>query len=206
MPCWAQLRRQPRRIGGVRRPGIVHRLDKGHQRLMVVAKTDAAHRALSRRFRGRGESPAPMRAVWGVPFSRERRDRRQYRPQTPNNRKKMAVVGGPHGKPALTRLSRSQRKILPARLPYSNAACHRPHPQIRVHLAERGHPVIGDPAYGKSQRPDWVARSGELGARIATFPRQALHARLLGFVHPKPAKTLSFDSAPPPISGSCYPI
>ncbi|HEY1797474.1 MAG TPA: RluA family pseudouridine synthase [Stellaceae bacterium] len=181
-------------IGGVRRPGIVHRLDKDTSGLMVVAKTDAAHRALSRDFAERRIERAYAALVWGLPVPATGEIEGNIGRST-RNRKKMAVVGAAHGKPALTRYRVERNFSGRAALVECRLATGRTH-QIRVHLAERGHPVIGDPVYG-SRSGRAVARSGELGARVAAFPRQALHARLLGFTHPETGGTLRFDSTPP---------
>jgi len=178
-------------IGGVRRPGIVHRLDKDTSGLMVVAKTEAAHQALSRDFASRQIDRAYTAFVWGVPAPRGGEIAGNIG-RSPTNRKKMAVVGEGRGKPAITgyRVEHSfhaQAARLECRL-----ATGRTH-QIRVHLAHRGHPLIGDPLYGTRA----VARSVGIGCEIAAFPRQALHARLLGFTHPASREHLIFDSPLP---------
>ena len=181
-------------IGGVRRPGIVHRLDKETSGLMVVAKTEAAHRALSLDFAQRRIDRAYAAFVWGVPAPRGGEIAGNIG-RSPTNRKKMAVVGEGRGKPAITgyRVEHSfhaQAARLECRL-----ATGRTH-QIRVHLAHRGHPLIGDPLYG-TRAGRAVARSGGIGCEIAAFPRQALHARLLGFAHPASREHLIFDSPLP---------
>ncbi|HXC89422.1 MAG TPA: RluA family pseudouridine synthase [Stellaceae bacterium] len=181
-------------IGGSRRPGIVHRLDKDTSGLMVVAKTEMAHHALSRDFARREIDRAYAALVWGVP-----------RPavgeiagnigRSPVNRKKMAVVGETRGRPALTRYRVERVFKTEAALVECRLATGRTH-QIRVHLAHAGHPLIGDPVYG-TRAGRAVARSGELGARTAAFPRQALHARRLGFAHPADGSPMVFDSPLP---------
>jgi 23S rRNA pseudouridine1911/1915/1917 synthase len=181
-------------IGGVRRPGIVHRLDKDTSGLMVVAKTEAAHQALSRDFAQRRIDRAYAAFVWGVPAPRGGEISGNIG-RSPTNRKKMAVVGEGRGKPAITgyRVEHSfhaQAARLECRL-----ATGRTH-QIRVHLAHRGHPLIGDPLYG-TRAGRTVARSVGIGCEIAAFPRQALHARLLGFAHPASREHLIFDSPLP---------
>jgi len=181
-------------IGGVRRPGIVHRLDKDTSGLMVVAKTDAAHHALSRDFMLRRVDRAYAAIVWGVPTPPSGEITGNIG-RSAVNRKKMTVVRDGRGKPAIThyrveRSFHSQAALLECRL-----ATGRTH-QIRVHLANRGHPVIGDQVYGSRAGRD-VARGGANGARIAAFPRQALHARLLGFAHPAGGGRLMFDSPLP---------
>jgi 23S rRNA pseudouridine1911/1915/1917 synthase len=186
-------------IGGVRRPGIVHRLDKDTSGLLVAAKTDAAHRALSHDFAARRIERAYSALVWGVPAPPAGEIAGNIG-RSAVNRKKMAVVAAPGGKPAATRYRVERRfgsegaaltALLECRL-----LTGRTH-QIRVHLAHIGHPLIGDPVYG-TRAGRAVARAGAIGAEIATFPRQALHARLLGFVHPATGERLRFESAPPP--------
>ena len=181
-------------IGGVRRPGIVHRLDKDTSGLMVVAKTETAHQALSRDFAQRRIDRAYAAYVWGVPAPRGGEIAGNIGRST-TNRKKMAVVGEGRGKPAITgyRVEHSfhaQAARLECRL-----ATGRTH-QIRVHLAHRGHPLIGDPLYG-TRAGRAVGESGGIGSEIAGFPRQALHAHLLGFTHPASREHLIFDSPLP---------
>jgi 23S rRNA pseudouridine1911/1915/1917 synthase len=181
-------------IGGVRRPGIVHRLDKDTSGLMVAAKTERAHRALSRDFADRRIERAYSALVWGVPMPAAGEISGNIG-RSPSNRKKMAVVGPGGGKPALTRYRVERVFAGHAALVECRLATGRTH-QIRVHLAERGHAVIGDPVYG-TRAGRAAARSGAIAARIAAFARQALHARLLGFVHPETGARLSFESDPP---------
>ncbi|HTV43750.1 MAG TPA: RluA family pseudouridine synthase [Stellaceae bacterium] len=181
-------------IGGVRRPGIVHRLDKDTSGLVVVAKTETAHRALSLDFALRRIDRAYVAFAWGVPtplcgeiagnIGRSR-----------VNRKKMAVVGDAHGRPALTRYCVERTFGTAAAMIECRLATGRTH-QIRVHLAHHGHPLIGDPVYG-TRAGRTVAHSGAVGTRIAGFPRQALHARRLGFDHPAGLGRIAFDSPLP---------
>lgn len=181
-------------IGGVRRPGIVHRLDKDTSGLMVVAKTESAHASLSRDFATRRIERAYAAFVWGVPVPSTGEIAGDIG-RSPVNRKKMAVVGPGKGKPALTRYRvESAFKDLAA-LVECRLATGRTH-QIRVHLAHVGHPLIGDPVYG-TRAGRALARSGPTGARIAATPRQALHARLLGFAHPSNGRHLEFESPLP---------
>ena len=185
-------------IGGIRRPGIVHRLDKDTSGLLVAAKTEAAHRALAEDFAVRRVERAYSAVVWGVPAPASGEIAGNIG-RSATNRKKMAVVVEPRGKPAVTRYRVERRfggeggnvaALLECRL-----LTGRTH-QIRVHLAHIGHPVIGDPAYGTRSRGA-IARLGPGGGEIAGFLRQALHARLLGFTHPVTDEALRFESAPP---------
>jgi 23S rRNA pseudouridine1911/1915/1917 synthase len=181
-------------IGGVRRPGIVHRLDKDTSGLMVVAKTEAAHQALSRDFAARRIDRAYAAFVWGVPRPPAGEIAGNIGRSTVN-RKKMAVLGEGHGRPALTRYRVERAFRADAALVECRLATGRTH-QIRVHLAHFGHPVIGDPVYG-TRAGRRVAHSGSIGAQITQFPRQALHARRLGFDHPIDGRWLEFDSPLP---------
>jgi 23S rRNA pseudouridine1911/1915/1917 synthase len=181
-------------IGGVRRPGIVHRLDKDTSGLMVVAKTEAAHQALSRDFALRRIDRAYAAFVWGVPAPPSGEIAGNIG-RSPVNRKKMAVLAEGRGRPALTRYRVEHSFKTDAALVECRLATGRTH-QIRVHLAHRGHSLIGDPVYG-ARAGRVVARCGEIGGRIAAFPRQALHARRLGFAHPAGVGRLEFDSPLP---------
>src|SRR5579872_701343 len=175
-------------IGGVRRPGIVHRLDKDTSGLIVVAKSDLAHRALSRDFAARRISRAYAAIVAGVPMPAAGEIAGNIG-RSVTNRKKMAVVADSRGKPAVTRYRVERAFGDAAALLECRLLTGRTH-QIRVHLAHRGHPLIGDPVYG--------GRAGRaLSRAIGMFPRQALHARHLGFVHPATGEALSFDSKLP---------
>lgn len=181
-------------IGGERRPGIVHRLDKDTSGVMVVAKTELAHAALSAAFAARDLDRAYLALVWGLPeppageidgpIGRDPRDR-----------KRMAVTA--RGKPALTSYRRLRNWGLSVAYLECRLATGRTH-QIRVHLASRGHPVIGDPLY--LRRVPAAARSLAEGPRRALldFPRQALHAARLGFRHPRSGAPLRFETPPPP--------
>ncbi|WP_189045832.1 RluA family pseudouridine synthase [Aliidongia dinghuensis] len=180
-------------IGGVKRPGIVHRLDKDTSGLMVVAKTDRAHVALSAAFAERTIERAYWAVVWGVPNPREGEIDGPIG-RSPVNRKKMAVVAS--GKPALTRYKVVRPLGLAAALVECRLATGRTH-QIRVHMTEIGHPLIGDQVYGRV-RPAHLKQLDPAAAAMAgQFPRQALHAWLLGFEHPTTGEHLSFKSPLP---------
>ncbi len=188
-------------IGGVRRPGIVHRLDKDTSGLLVAAKTERAHRALSHDFALRRVERAYSAIVWGAPAPAAGEIVGNIG-RSPANRKKMAVVAEPRGRSAVTRY-RVERRFGAGTGVAALIECRlltgRTH-QIRVHLAHIGHPLIGDPAYGARAGRRLVHSgigAGPAGAAIAEFPRQALHARLLGVVHPATGERLSFESPLP---------
>lgn len=176
-------------IGGVARPGIVHRLDKDTSGLLVAAKTDAAHRGLAAQFAAHSVERAYAALAWGVPRPREGEIAGAIG-RSPRDRKKMAIVRGGRGKAALTRyrvvrpLGSGHTSLLECRL-----ATGRTH-QIRVHLAAAGHPLIGDPVYGRSRRHGVPPA---LVAATEGFERQALDAFLLGFHHPISGKALRFQ-------------
>jgi 23S rRNA pseudouridine1911/1915/1917 synthase len=188
-------------IGGVRRPGIVHRLDKDTSGLLVAAKTEAAHRALSLDFALRRVQRAYSAMVWGVPMPPAGEIVGNIG-RSPSNRKKMAVVADSRGRAAVTHY-RVERRFGAGTITAALIECRlltgRTH-QIRVHLAHIGHPLVGDPAYGARagrRLAQLSNRAGPAGAAIAEFPRQALHARLLGFIHPATGADLSFASPMP---------
>ena len=178
-------------IGGVRRPGIVHRLDKDTSGLMVAAKHDAAHRGLSEQFATRRLSRTYRAVVWGVPRPAQGRIEGAIG-RDPRNRKRMAVrMSG--GKAAITHY----RVLKPLDPLWSLVECRletgRTH-QIRVHMAHRGHPLVGDALYGGARRRGIDASVREV---LALCPRQALHAAALSFVHPVSGAALAFESALP---------
>ena len=191
-------------IGGVRRPGIVHRLDKDTSGLLVVAKTDRAHQGLALQFADHGRTGPLERAylalVWGVP-ARTHGTVEAALGRSSHNREKMAVVSEERGRHAITHWSREE--VLPAGLPEPIAAllrCEletgRTH-QIRVHMAHIGHPLLGDEVYGSGFRTKAKRLSPEAQEALGRLGRQALHASVLGFEHPVTGKTLRFESALP---------
>jgi 23S rRNA pseudouridine1911/1915/1917 synthase len=178
----------------------VHRLDKDTSGLMVVAKTDAAHASLAEQFASRRIRRAYYAVVWGAP-SPPAGEITGNIGRSPRNRKKMAVVTR-GGKPAVTRYRTVRRLGSLASLVECRLATGRTH-QIRVHLASIGHPILGDPLYGRA-RPA-KARKGHpkpdetrIRNAIRDLGRQALHAYLIGFEHPRDGRPLEFRSEIPP--------
>ncbi|HEU0061109.1 MAG TPA: RluA family pseudouridine synthase [Hyphomicrobiaceae bacterium] len=191
-------------IGGVQRPGIVHRLDRDTTGLLVVAKTDRAHRALAEQFANHGADGRLQRSyralVWGVPAPpRGRIDAALSR--STSNRTKIAVARTPKARRAVTHYEVLRAFTLPnekpgvslLRLTLETGRTH----QIRVHTAHIGHPLLGDPVYGSGFKSS--ARRLGLAAQSALqrLQRQALHAAELAFEHPVSGKRLQFTSALP---------
>ncbi|MGD9810272.1 MAG: RluA family pseudouridine synthase [Sphingobium sp.] len=174
-------------IGGVARPGIVHRIDKDTSGLLVVAKSDAAHEGLARQFKDHSISRRYLAIVAGVP-----------RPasgtvdtwigRSDHDRKKMAVQREGRGKHAVTHY-RTVEPFNAAALVECRLETGRTH-QVRVHMAHIGHPLIGDPVYGGRTKQ-------KLGGDKHKLRRQALHAAALGFIHPVTGEKLDFESALP---------
>jgi 23S rRNA pseudouridine1911/1915/1917 synthase len=189
-------------IGGVKRPGIVHRLDKDTSGVMVVAKTDRAHRALSEAFADHGRSGELERAyvalVWGAP------ERSAGSVDAPlgraADRVRRAVVPKDRSdaRHAVTRYTVIERfgaqpdGTATAALVECRLETGRTH-QIRVHMAHIGHPVIGDPDYGQAFRTKANRLPEPLRSMAKDFPRQALHAQLLAFSHPVTGETMRFE-------------
>jgi len=180
-------------IGGVERPGIVHRIDKDTSGLLVVAKTERAHKSLSEQFASHSIERAYTAFIWGV-----------VRPpsgtiegaigRSPTNRRKMAIVRT--GKPAITHYrTTAAYGDLAARLE-CRLETGRTH-QIRVHLSSRTHPLLGDPLYGKGRRTLRRDLPERLIRAIESLPGQALHAGRLGFSHPATGEALCFEAELP---------
>ena len=175
-------------IGGVARPGIVHRIDKGTSGLLVVAKTDVAHEGLAAQFARHSIDRRYKAVVAGVPNPPSGTvDAPLARSSA--NRQKMAIVGEGRGKRAVTHY-RLIEPLKEASLVECRLETGRTH-QVRVHMTSIGHPLIGDPVYGRARivHRDLVNQ--------LDFRRQALHAASLGFVHPVSKESLSFESAVP---------
>jgi 23S rRNA pseudouridine1911/1915/1917 synthase len=175
-------------IGGEKRPGIVHRLDRGTSGLMVAAKHDAAHEELARQFREREVEKEYVALVWGVVQAGRRIDTPIGR--DPANRKKMSARAR-RSREAVTRIVRADH--LHPTLTLAHVAIHtgRTH-QIRVHLSAIGHPIVGDPLYGGIHR----RVPGDLRP-VTHLDRPFLHAARLAFKHPSDGRRMEFTSALP---------
>ncbi len=195
-------------VGGEKRPGIVHRIDKDTTGLLVVAKTDRAHHGLSEQFAKHDVERVYAALVHGVPDAADPRLRglrgvgfeagnvmriTTQLARHKSDRQKQAVLfeGGRH---AVTRARVVERFGARAALMDCWLETGRTH-QIRVHMAYTGHGLIGDPVYGGRRK---LAGGGAAAEAAATFPRQALHAKTLGFRHPGTGETLQFQSDLPP--------
>jgi 23S rRNA pseudouridine1911/1915/1917 synthase len=175
-------------IGGVARPGIVHRIDKDTSGLLVVAKSDVAHEGLARQFAAHSIDRRYLAIVSGVPKTAEGTVDAPLA-RSAANRKKIAIVEGRRGKRAVTHWRRLA-VLRDAALVECRLETGRTH-QVRVHMASIGHPLVGDPVYG---------RAGKTHGKILKelqFHRQALHAAELGFTHPVTKHRLSFSSPMP---------
>jgi 23S rRNA pseudouridine1911/1915/1917 synthase len=179
-------------VGGVLRPGIVHRLDRGTSGLLVVAKDDETHRSLARQFAGRSVEKEYEALVLGIPAAKAGTITTPIG-RDPVHRRKMSIRA-PRGREA-----RSDYRVVAA----FDGAAHlrvrihtgRTH-QIRVHLASIGHPVAGDATYGGTRTPS--SRRAAAREALLSLRRPALHAARLAFVHPLTGERLSFTAPLPP--------
>ncbi|NNM74017.1 RluA family pseudouridine synthase [Enterovirga aerilata] len=191
-------------IGGVARPGIVHRLDKDTSGLLVAAKNDAAHRALAAQFADHGRTGPLERAYlafcWGAPEPRRGTIEAAIARHN-SNREKMAVVPEEKGRHAVTHYAVEELFGDPADPAASLVRCEletgRTH-QIRVHLAFVKHPLLGDEVYGAGFRTKAALLPEQAGSALAALQRQALHAALLQFEHPRTGRIMRFESPLPP--------
>ena len=179
-------------VGGEIRPGIVHRLDKGTSGLLVAAKNDAAHRGLAEQF----ERHSIKRLYWALIYGSPAEDTGKISGiigRHPSDRLRMSGKAR-HGKQAVTNW-RALERFGAASLVQLRLETGRTH-QIRVHLSESGMPLLGDPLYPDGGRFNNL-KDSRLKGMIGRLGRQALHARVLGFVHPLSGQYLEFSSEPP---------
>ena len=194
-------------IGGVKRPGIVHRLDKDTSGIMVVAKTDIAHAGLSAQFADHGKTGPLERAylalVWGA-LARNTGTIDAPLGRSTHNRMKRAVVKiyGPGSREAVTHYTVKQHldgsgegetNVSLVECVLETGRTH----QIRVHMAHLGHPLLGDQDYGKHYQTKANVLAPKTKAALLGLNRQALHARLLGFEHPASGEHLRFEAPLP---------
>jgi 23S rRNA pseudouridine1911/1915/1917 synthase len=181
-------------VGGVRRPGIVHRIDKDTSGLLAVAKNDAAHASLSEQFALHSVDRSYAAIVWGAPATEGSIEGNIGR--SPRNRKKMAVVDDNQGKPARTHYTVVQRFGVRATLIECRLETGRTH-QIRVHCTHIRHPLIGDPQYGRTSAARLDGLTPQSATFVRQFPRQALHASVIGFDHPTTGERIRIESELP---------
>ena len=176
-------------IGGVARPGIVHRIDKDTSGLIVVAKTDAAHEGLARQFKDHSIVRRYLAIVRGHPLPAAGTVDK-WIGRSDSNRKKMAVQREGRGKHAVTHY-RVLERLDGAALVECRLETGRTH-QVRVHMSHIGHPLVGDPVYGTGGK----GKLSDLLVKLS-FRRQALHAASLGFIHPVTGESLNFETIVP---------
>lgn len=176
-------------VGGVARPGIVHRIDKDTSGLIVAAKHDQAHEGLAKQFAAHSIDRRYLTIVTGRPMPANGTVEATLG-RSSTNRKKMAVVAEGRGKHAITHY-RTVEALKGATLVECQLETGRTH-QVRVHMAHIGHPLLGDPVYGRNRKP-----LSEL-LKAQNFTRQALHAARLGFIHPVTGNKIALDSELPP--------
>ena len=199
-------------VGGLKRPGIVHRIDKDTSGLLVVAKSDAAHHGLAAQFQAHTVERYYNCLVYGVPDANDPRLRgikgarfeagnilklttQLARHKTDRQRQAVLFQGGRH---AVTRARNLERFGTPAVLSLMECWLEtgRTH-QIRVHLAHAGHALVGDPTYGGKRKLPAKSLPQQALEAVQCFKRQALHAAVLGFVHPVSGENLRFEAPLP---------
>ena len=199
-------------VGGMKRPGIVHRIDKETSGLLVVAKSDAAHHGLAKQFEAHTVERYYRTLVYGVPDANDPRLRgvkgtnfeagnilkittQLARHKT--DRQRQAVFFGT-GRHAVTRARTVARYGTPPVLALMECWLEtgRTH-QIRVHLSHAGHGLVGDPVYGGKRKIARAALPDALAEAVKAFPRQALHAAVLGFIHPVSGDAMRFEAPLP---------
>ncbi len=200
-------------IGGEKRPGIVHRIDKDTSGLLAVAKSDRAHHGLAAQFEAHSVMRRYLALCWGLPDAADPRLRGlrgiSFEPdgvlkitsrldRHRHDRQRQAVVFD-RGRHAVTRVRVLEGFGTPPQLALAECRLEtgRTH-QIRVHVAHAGHALVGDPAYGSGRRrPAKGALPTDAEAALAAFPRQALHAAALGFTHPVSGAAMDFEAPLP---------
>jgi 23S rRNA pseudouridine1911/1915/1917 synthase len=186
-------------IGGVKRPGIVHRLDKDTSGLLVVAKTDLSHQGLSEQFQAHGRDGRLERTylalVWGVPERRQGTVDTGLRRATAN-RQKITVSNAAGARQAVTHYARTETFGDVASLLTCNLETGRTH-QIRVHMAHIGHPLLGDATYGSGFTSSRHKLSTMAQFALKNLKGQALHAAVLGFEHPRTGRKMRFEAPMP---------
>lgn len=199
-------------VGGVKRPGIVHRIDKDTSGLLVVAKSDTAHHGLAAQFEKHTVERYYQALVYGVPDANDPRLRgvrgasfepgnilklttQLARHRTDRQRQAVLFTGGRH---AVTRARTVERFGTPAVLALMECWLEtgRTH-QIRVHMTHAGHALVGDPTYGGARKLPKAALPPQATENVRHFPRQALHAAVLGFVHPVSGEPVRFEAELP---------
>lgn len=191
-------------IGGVLRPGIVHRIDKDTSGALVVTKTDEAHQRLSEVFSRHAIEREYWALVYGSPAFTEKERRVESKiGRNPKDRKRMSM-DVKDGRQAVTYVQCLERYGIAEKKPFAalvraRLETGRTH-QVRVHLTGLGHSLLGDPVYGtpSANQPKWTALPRDVQAAVEALPGQALHARTLGFAHPISGKPLVFEAPPPP--------
>jgi 23S rRNA pseudouridine1911/1915/1917 synthase len=193
-------------IGGVKRPGIVHRLDKDTSGVMVAAKTDRAHKALSEAFADHGRTGDLERAyralVWNIPARTDGTIDAPLGRAADRVRRAVVPAGRDDARHAVThyhvleRFAEDRADASAAALVECRLETGRTH-QIRVHMAHIGHPVIGDRDYGQAFRTKANRLPEPLKSLVAAFPRQALHAETLAFRHPAAGRLMRFEAPMP---------
>ncbi len=197
-------------IGGVLRPGIVHRIDKNTSGALVITKSDLAHTRLAQAFAVHDIERSYWALCYSSPDSTTRAaDSRGVRIESkigrhPTDRKKMSMTAtSDAGRTAITYYRKEREYCLPSKKPFASfliatLETGRTH-QVRVHLAGIGHSILGDPTYGPptEKHPKWLALPAEVREIVSRLPGQALHARVLGFKHPITGAPLRFEAEPP---------
>jgi 23S rRNA pseudouridine1911/1915/1917 synthase len=187
-------------IGGVRRPGIVHRLDKDTSGLLVVAKNDKAHQALSEQFAAHGRDGKLQRSyialVWGIPERGNGTIVTRLARSTANRQKIAVTKSLTNSREAITHYQLQERFAEVASLVRCNLETGRTH-QIRVHMTHIGHPVMGDGTYGSGFKSALARLSEPAKNALNTLKQQALHAETLGFEHPITGRAMQFTAPPP---------